>query len=370
MSKLLNWIFGSFFRTLGRLFAIFFVGILLIFIGSKIGLRFPKNIFMKVNAETFSAINVDSFAGNNVCVTDSYSAQGCSPASRNIPFFYSYEMVSDNFTKLFYFDSNQKEFPLGNNASYAIIPVYIKSNEDFKFVSNYSPSNQQITSNMIDFNLSIWNSTPNWSEWFTCDLLQHDDNSNYYYYRCPVKNSIHAIRTSVNFIYANTNLVQTTPTIKVGIGELWSLALDNSASIESALNESKQNTESIKNSTNDIKDSINNSNVDESSSTASGFFDNFSDNDHGLSSIITAPLRAINAMLSNQCVAPGATYKGQSFSLPCGSMLWDRPGGNDFKNFINIFYGGFLAYFVIRRLFLDIEKLKNPNNDKVEVEKL
>ncbi len=201
----------------------------------------------KVNAETFSAINVDSFAGNNVCVTDSYSAQGCSPASRNIPFFYSYEMVSDNFTKLFYFDSNQKEFPLGTNASYAIIPVYIKSNEDFKFVSNYSQNNQQITSNMIDFNLSIWNSTPNWSEWFTCDLLQHDDNSNYYYYRCPVKNSIHAIRTSVNFIYANTNLVQTIPTIKVGIGELWSLALDNSASIESALNESKQNTESIKN---------------------------------------------------------------------------------------------------------------------------
>lgn len=370
MNKLLNWVFGSFFRTLGRLIAIFCVGILLLFIGSKIGLRFPKNIFMRVNAETFDAINVDNFSGNNMCVSSGYSAEGCTPASRSVPFFYSYEIVSDNFSRLFYFDSNQKEYVLPTKASYAIIPVYIKSNEDFKFVYDYTQDNKQITSNMIDFNLSIWNSTSNGSKWFTCDLLQHDDNSNYYYYRCPVQGNIHAIRTSINFIYANTNLVQHVPTIRVGIGELWSLALDNSTSIEEALNESKQNTESIKNSTNDIKDSINNSNVDESSSTASGFFDNFSDNDHGLSSIITAPLRAINAMLSNQCVAPGATYKGQSFSLPCGSMLWDRPGGNDFKNFINIFYGGFLAYFVIRRLFLDIEKLKNPNNDKVEVEKL
>lgn len=201
----------------------------------------------KVKAETFDAINVDNFSGNNMCITSNYDASGCSPASRNIPFFYSYEIVSDNFTKLFYFDSNQKEYILPTGASYAIVPVYIKSNEDFKFVYDYQASNKQITSNMIDFNLSIWNSTSNGSKWFTCDLLQHDDNSNYYYYRCPVQGNIHAIRTSVNFIYANTNLVQTVPTIKVGIGELWSLALDNSSSIEAALNQSKQNTEDIKN---------------------------------------------------------------------------------------------------------------------------
>ena len=127
---------------------------------------------------------------------------------------------------------------------------------------------------------------------------------------------------------------------------------------------------SVKEETKKTNDTLKDSNVDGSSNTANGFFNDFSDNDHGLSSIITAPLRAINAMLNDSCVAPGATYKGKSFSLPCGSMLWSREGGQDFRNFLNILYGGFLVYFVIRSLFLDIEKLKNPNNDKVEVEKL
>lgn len=121
---------------------------------------------------------------------------------------------------------------------------------------------------------------------------------------------------------------------------------------------------------NDIKDSLNNSDTTGANNAANSFFNNFQDNDFGLSSIITAPLRAINAMLSDTCVSPSATYKGQTFSFPCGSMLWDREGGQDFRNFINIIYGGFLAYFVIRAFFLDIEKLKNPNNDKVEVQKL
>ena len=64
MSKLLNWVFGSFFRTLGRLIAIFCVGILLIFIGSKIGLKFPENIFMKVSAATTDGKYISSMAPN------------------------------------------------------------------------------------------------------------------------------------------------------------------------------------------------------------------------------------------------------------------------------------------------------------------
>lgn len=369
MKKIFNWTFGSIFRTFGRIIAYLSVGLLIFSILSKSGFKLTDILpIMRVNAETFDAINVDNFAGNNMCVTDSYTGQGCATASRNIPFFYSYEIVSDNFSRLFYFDSNQKEYVLPTGASYTIIPVYIKSNEDFKFVSDYSSSNQQITSNMIDFNLSIWNSTNNGSKWFTCDLLQHDDDSNYYYYRCPVQGNIHAIRTSVNFIYANTNLVQTVPTIKVGIGELWSLALDNAASIESALNESKQNTEDIKNSTNDIKDSINNDNVDDSTNTASNFFNNFSTDTHGLTGIITAPLNAIQSLTSKTCsplVLP-LPFVDKDLTLPCMREIYvDNFGA--FMNIYDIITLGIISYWVMVRIFALVKDFKNPDHDEIEV---
>lgn len=109
-------------------------------------------------------------------------------------------------------------------------------------------------------------------------------------------------------------------------------------------------------------------NMSETNSTASSFFNNFTDNDHGgLSSIITAPLNTINAMLSNTCVAPSATWKGAVITLPCGDMFWNRPGADQLKNLLNVFYGGFVCYYAIRRLFLLIEQLKDPTNDRIEV---
>ena len=52
MSKILNWTFGACFRTLGRFLAIFIVGVLLIFIGSKIGIELPDWLALRVNAAT------------------------------------------------------------------------------------------------------------------------------------------------------------------------------------------------------------------------------------------------------------------------------------------------------------------------------
>lgn len=356
IKKVFNWTFGAFFRTLGRIIAFLIVGGAIALIMAKLGLF----DFMVVHAETFDTVNVDSFSGTSACFSSSYNADNCSTASRSIPFFYSYSVTSDDFSRLFYFNSNAKEYTVDSNSSYAIVPVYISSNRDFTFISNYSSSNELITSNYINFNLSIWNSTESGSKWYTCDLLTHDYNSNYYYYRCPVKSKIHAVRTSVKFIYADSKVVQAAPSITIGIGELWTLAIDNSSSIQNALDNTKTNTE-------DIKNSLNSDDVDDSSNTASGFFSDFSDNGHGLSGIVTAPLNAVNAMLTTTCTAPSATYKNKTFSLPCGDILWNQEGASNFKNILNLFYGGIICFGLLKSLFKDVNDLKNPDNDKVEV---
>lgn len=119
---------------------------------------------------------------------------------------------------------------------------------------------------------------------------------------------------------------------------------------------------------NETMNYITDTNMTETNSTATSFFDNFTDTDHGgLSSIITAPLSTINNMLSNTCVAPSATWKGATITLPCGDLLWSRPGADGLRNLLNVFYGGFICYYAIRRLFFLIENLKDPTKDNLEV---
>lgn len=121
------------------------------------------------------------------------------------------------------------------------------------------------------------------------------------------------------------------------------------------------------NAINNLNDNINSDDSSGAQSEASDFFNNFNDNGHGLTSIITAPLNSIQLMLSDSCVAPHTVYKGASISLPCGSILWSRPGADSLKNFLNLVYGGLLAYYFITNLLSWVNDFKNPDNDKIEV---
>lgn len=112
-----------------------------------------------------------------------------------------------------------------------------------------------------------------------------------------------------------------------------------------------------------ITDTINDDDIDDSDATS--FFNDFTDNTHGLSGIISAPLNAINSMLSNQCTPLTASWKGQEFSFDCGTTFWSRLTG--FKEFLNIALDGLLCYRILLKLWKMIEKLKNPNDDRVEV---
>lgn len=115
-----------------------------------------------------------------------------------------------------------------------------------------------------------------------------------------------------------------------------------------------------------LNDKIEDTDIQGSLDGAGGFFGSFSSPDHGgLSGIITAPLTAINQMLNTTCNPMTATFKGKDLSLPCGYDFWDRLGA--IQDFINVVLGGMLCYRIIIKLYKLIEKIKNPEDDRLEV---
>lgn len=120
---------------------------------------------------------------------------------------------------------------------------------------------------------------------------------------------------------------------------------------------------------NQVNESINNSNVD--SGTGSDFFNDFQTQDNGgISAIITKPLMIINNLLSNnnQCFnLPLPEFMGVTTAyLPSGCILWNN-APQIVITLWNIFVCGFGAYYILKDLFKIIENLKNPDNDRVEV---
>lgn len=73
-------------------------------------------------------------------------------------------------------------------------------------------------------------------------------------------------------------------------------------------------------------------------------------------------------MTSGVCTPLSATYKGKELSLPCGNSFWaDMP---DVRQFLNVCLGGFLCYGILAKLYLLIDRLKDPDDDRVDVMKL
>lgn len=148
---------------------------------------------------------------------------------------------------------------------------------------------------------------------------------------------------------------------------------NNNQNTEDIINNQNSNTDKITDSLDkntesneQINDSITDSNTDGANDSAGGFFNSFDTDDNGgISGIITAPLVAINQMLSQTCVDLTGSYKGKEFSIPSGCEFWAKIP--DVKDFLNVVEGGLLCYLIIRKLFYLVQRLKNPEDDRVEV---
>jgi len=118
----------------------------------------------------------------------------------------------------------------------------------------------------------------------------------------------------------------------------------------------------------DLNNAINNSDINGASGAAGGFFENFKDNDYGLSDIITIPLNTIKTITNGKCTAINAKlpYLDKQISLPCLGEVYHSKFP-EFLLFYNIIMYGFISYWVIVQIYALVKGFKDPDNDKIEV---
>lgn len=138
------------------------------------------------------------------------------------------------------------------------------------------------------------------------------------------------------------------------------------------LNETQKETNKKLDETNqaikDTNDTIKDSDTSGAGDTASGFFDDFQDDDYGLSDIITMPLQVINSLTSSSCVELdlNVPFVNKKMSLPCMSSIYSQYF-SDAYTLYQTATTGFVAYWVIVKIYALIKGFKDPDNDKIEV---
>lgn len=125
-------------------------------------------------------------------------------------------------------------------------------------------------------------------------------------------------------------------------------------------NKIDDNTAAIDN----LNDTITDDNIDDNT----GFFSGFSNNMHGLSSIITIPLTTIQSLANTSCVALTLPipFTNDSIDLPCMSQLYDTYA-HDIYSLWQIVSFGIISYYICLDIFKMVKGFKDPNEDKIEV---
>lgn len=351
MKKIINWSFGAFFRTIGRIFAYLVIGVLIMLIGVKFGL---KLFIMPIHASTnTSPIFLDEMKIENI--TPEVPVSG---------FYLTKQYQITSSPKRILFDFKKVDVPDGTD--YLYFTIYFS----FHSIPPYS----NISINQIDGNFSGTINIPNNALTFSLNSYMVSSagfpqlctpsaqNGNFYTFKCAVNDITDFNQIQVTYLLNADFDFNYLKSYDIGILSSAYFDLTNNQ-----INEINKNTEKMAEEAKKTNDTLNDDDTTEADSKISGFFDDFNDNSHGLSSIVTAPLNAVNAMLTTTCTAPSATYKGSTFSFPCGSILWEQEGASALKTFINLIYGGLICYGIAKSLFKDVNDLKNPENDKVEV---
>lgn len=115
-------------------------------------------------------------------------------------------------------------------------------------------------------------------------------------------------------------------------------------------------------------DTITDSDSTDATNDASGFFEGFTTDTFGLTSIITAPLNLIKSITSSTC-APltlSLPYINQNVSIPCMTEIYRSYFGG-FLTVYQVITFGLVSYWVCVHVFRMVKDFKNPDHDEIEV---
>lgn len=131
----------------------------------------------------------------------------------------------------------------------------------------------------------------------------------------------------------------------------------------------KNGNQALNDSITGLNDSLNDDDSSGATSEASEFFNSFTTNTFGLTSIITAPLNLIQSLTSSSCNElhlPLPYLNNKYLDLPCMTSIYQTHFGAFFTMYQTITYG-IIAYWVCVRIFNQVKDFKNPEHDEIEV---
>lgn len=374
IKRIFNWSFGAFFRTIGRTLAYLAIVLILLFIGSKLNLF--QSMVVNAATEITPSSTEMGYSFYNLA-TGETTAEGVLTEGQTLGNSNTYvETAGGTKIRPWVYTLKPRVFYDFKSSGTYNFSFYVAVNYENTFDKTTADRfKEYMTLSVRASNKSNGSSadTSNINS-YKCDFIQSDESAGRFYINCNVsfKSDMKYI---VFFFYMKSQYKEPgNYNYSLAITNLRydSLTITYDESAAGAINNQTQviiqgNTE-INNNITNIQDSINDSNIDDANDVASGFFNNFDTEDHGgLSSIVRAPLNAVNSMLSGTCEPMTATFKGKTMSLPCGDILWNRPNADGLKAFINLVFGGPICYGILIGFYKMIERLKNPDDDRVDV---
>ena len=133
----------------------------------------------------------------------------------------------------------------------------------------------------------------------------------------------------------------------------------------------KNGNQALNDSITGLDSTLNDDDTNGATSEATDFFETFTTDTFGLTSIITAPLNLIQSLLSTGSICqvlhiPLPYLDNKYLDLPCMYTIYRDTFGVVFTMYQTITYG-VIAYWVCVRIFNLVKDFKNPEHDEIEV---
>lgn len=379
MKRVSNWVFGSFFRSIGRILAFLLLGLAFIYLSDKFNFKLPSLLIDNVKAANIP-INTSMWA-SQWCIDDScdytvggstyyrdYLAMGGSNSYTNTNrYLLTAIRLRDTFTSSNYLQSGtqyQVRFKIWFSPLYNL-NEYNFSQSDIDFYVTDSGNNQtEVTQDNFTCTFSRIVNTD--SFFLTCYFIPTSSIKQIYirlkfnytlYTQYPLfeLDTLNVSSSAVSYNSGTQEAIQEqTTAINNGFNNMIS-------SINNLFNSQNENSQELLNS-------INDDNTTGATGTASNFFGNFNTDTHGLTSIITAPLSAIQSLSSTTCqpLELPLPFVDNNLTLPCMRPIYEENFGG-FMDLYDAITIGIVSYWVMVRIFALVKDFKNPDHDEIEV---
>jgi hypothetical protein len=141
---------------------------------------------------------------------------------------------------------------------------------------------------------------------------------------------------------------------------------NNNNNTQNIIINNNSNTDKITDSINNTNDTMKDDNIDTSSSNS--FFNNFSNNQHGLTGVINAPLSFIQSLSNSSCSSVSVTipFVNEKFNLPCFSSFY-KENFNAVYTIYQVVITALVGYWVCVKIYAMVKGFKDPTDDRIEV---